>query len=566
VHDRCFQWRRPMGHGLYFWGVADAQSATHAEVLVAIWADSTELLAGFLRSADSFGDRPALSVDGVEISYGRLREHACAIAATLDEEAANDGPPLTGLFAHRTETAFAGVLASLFRGHGYVPLNRTFPVQRTRAMIQRSGVRAIVADARSAEQLPEVLEGLDHEVTVLVPESDDVRTIADAVSPHRILSRSQLAYGAGFEPAPVSDEGIAYLLFTSGSTGTPKGVAVSHRNVRHFIDVMVQRYDINEHDRFSQTFDMTFDLSAFDMFVAWDRGACVCCVPQTELINPGKFIQREELTVWFSVPSMAVFMRRLGALKPNKYPTLRWALFCGEPLPVSVAEVWSGAAPNAIVENLYGPTELTIACTLYRWDPLRSPAESRAGVVPIGHPYPGMQAIVVDEELLEVEPGIDGELLLTGPQVTLGYWQDSERTASAFVVPPHQDATYYRTGDLVRRPFADEPMTYVGRIDQQVKVNGHRVELGEIEHAIRQVSGADAVVAVGWPRSETGASGITAFIGGGVEDAEGVRLSVGRILPDYMVPRRIHAIDELPLNANGKVDRAELVKLLEKST
>ena len=530
------------------------------------WSDRTELHAGFLRSADIFADRPALRVDGAEIGYARLRDSARAIAATLDHEGGQDEPRLTGVFAYRTETAFAGVLASLLRGHGYVPLNRTFPVQRTRAMIQSSGLRAIVADSASAQQLVDVLEGVTHQVTVLIPEPCDVAAIASAVAPHRVLGLADLCDGSDYEPATVAGEDIAYLLFTSGSTGSPKGVAVSHANVRHFVDVMVKRYDISEHDRFSQTFDMTFDLSAFDMFVAWERGACVCCLPHAELMNPGKFIQREALTVWFSVPSMALFMRRLGALKPNRYPTVRWALFCGEALPVSIAEGWTDAAPNAIVENLYGPTELTIACTLYRWDPSRSVDEARAGVVPIGYPYPDMQAIVVGDDLREVDPGAEGELLLTGPQVTLGYWRDTERTSAAFVVPPGKQETHYRTGDRVRRPRAAEPMTYVGRVDHQVKVNGHRVELGEIEHALRQASGIESVVAVGWPRSEAGASGITAFIGGDRDDVEGIQRAVAGLLPDYMVPRRIYMIDELPLNTNGKVDRQELVKRLEKLT
>jgi len=530
---------------------------------VASWDHRTELHAGFLRSADAFADRPALRVDGAELTYAQLLGRAATIAATLDAEAPTEGPLLTGVFAYRSEPAFVGVLAALFRGHGYVPLNRTFPPQRTRAMIERSGVTAIVADAASAEQLPEVLEGLERELTVLLPETVDVAALADVVRPHRLLGSDRLRDGSTFEPATPSGDPIAYLLFTSGSTGTPKGVAVAQRNVRHFVDVMVDRYDIRETDRFSQTFDMTFDLSAFDMFVAWERGACVCCVPQEELLNPGKFVQREELTVWFSVPSLGLFMKRLGALKPNRYPTLRWALFCGEPLPVSIAEGWVEAAPNAIVENLYGPTELTIACTLYRWDPARSAEESRAGVVPIGAAYPGMEAIVVDEQLREVEPGAEGELLLTGPQVTLGYWQDPERTAAAFVVPPGKSDTYYRTGDLVRRPAARDPLTYVGRIDHQVKVNGHRVELGEVEHALREASGIDAVVALGWPRTEAGAAGVVAFVGGRVDDPEGVRRAVAETLPDYMVPRQIHALDQLPLNANGKFDRGALTRILE---
>jgi amino acid adenylation domain-containing protein len=530
---------------------------------VANWDDRTELHAGFLRSAETFADRPALRVDGAELTYAELRRRAAALAATLDEEAPTGGPPLTGVFAYRSETAFAGVLASLFRGHGYVPLNRTFPAHRTRAMIERSGVTAIIADGGSAEQLPEVLEGLEHPITILVPDTADVGALADAVRPHRVLGSEQLRDGSAFEPASATGDSIAYLLFTSGSTGTPKGVAVAQRNVRHFVDVMVERYGIRETDRFSQTFDMTFDLSAFDMFVAWERGACLCCVPQDELLNPGKFIQREELSVWFSVPSLGLFMKRLGALKPGRYPTLRWALFCGEPLPVSIAEAWTEAAPNAVVENLYGPTELTIACTLYRWNAERSPQECRAGVVPIGTAYPGMEAIVVDDQLREVEPGAEGELLLTGPQVTLGYWQDPERTAAAFVVPRDRSATYYRTGDLVRRPSGEEPLTYVGRIDHQVKVNGHRVELGEIEHALREASGVDAVVALGWPRTEAGAAGVVAFVGGRVADPDGVRRAVAATLPDYMVPREIHALDQLPLNSNGKFDRAALTRILE---
>jgi amino acid adenylation domain-containing protein len=426
------------------------------------------------------------------------------------------------------------------------------------------GRRALVVDEASAEHLETVLEGIDETLALVLPDVADVSALAARLPRHVVLGAADLVVPpADWEPRAAASDAIAYLLFTSGSTGVPKGVMVAHANVRHFLDVMLERYGIDEHDRLSQTFDMTFDLSVFDMFMAWDRGACVCCLPQSALLQPARFIQESELTVWFSVPSLALLMRRLGMLKPDRYPTLRWSLFCGEPLPAELAQAWADAAPNSIVENLYGPTELTIACTLYRWEPERGEREARHGVVPIGAPYPGMTVLVADDELRPVEPGAEGELLLSGPQVTLGYWQDEEKTRAAFVLPPGASELHYRTGDLVRAPVGDEPLLYVGRIDHQIKVNGYRVELGEVEAALREASGAGEVVALGWPRTESGASGVAAFVQGASVDAEALRDALAATLPYYMVPRTITAIEQFPLNANGKYDRNALVRLLE---
>ena len=207
-------------------------------------------------------------------------------------------------------------------------------------------------------------------------------------------------------------------------------------------------------------------------------------------------------------------MRKLKMLKPDSYPTLRWSLFCGEPLPVEVAQAFAAAAPGSIVENLYGPTELTIACTLYRWDAERSPAESALGVVPIGTPYPGMTAIVVGEDLREVAPGEDGELLLTGPQMTLGYWRDPEKTAAAFVVPPgrERDLLPHRRPRAPPRRRRPDDLPAAASTTRS-RCSGHRVELGEIESVMREESGVDAVVAVGWPPTPAGVGGIVAFIG-----------------------------------------------------
>lgn len=518
--------------------------------------------AGFLRSTERFPERPAVMVEGETLLYKELRQTACRIAAAIQMQPKFSTTPLTAVFAYRSSTAFAGILGTLLAGNGYVPLNRTFPVERTLFMFERSECRSIIADGGSLPQLGKILDGAKNPLLVLLPDIRDVEPYRGRWQRHTFVGLNDLELSAGWRAPAVLPDAIAYLLFTSGSTGIPKGVMVAHRNVTSFLDYMIDRYEITEQDRVSQMFDMTFDLSVFDMFVAWERGACVCCASQKAQIKPDKFIQEMELTIWFSVPSTAVFMKQLGLLKPGRYPSLRLSLFCGEPLPVSSATAWLEAAPNAILENLYGPTELTIACTLYRWDPIRSPRESELGIVPIGYPYPGMKVLVVDETLEEVQPGEQGELLMNGPQMSLGYWKDPEKTAAAFVVPPGKTEVFYRTGDRVHRPVGDGPLTHLGRIDFQVKVLGHRVELGEIESVVRDAVGLDGVVAVGWPPTSSGFAEVEVFIEGNAEDIESLRNTVATRLPGYMVPRRFHFIDRLPRNVNGKYDRRAMQQLL----
>jgi amino acid adenylation domain-containing protein len=519
------------------------------------------LHAGFLDSAERHPERPALEVGGETLTYAALRERAERIAATL--QAHPSGTPLTAVFAYRSAAAFAGVLGSLLAGHGYVPLNRTFPLTRTQRMLESSGCGSVIVDRASLSQLEQLLEHAERPLLVIAPELDDVAELAARWPRHTFAGEGDLAPAASRREPDVGPDDIAYLLFTSGSTGMPKGVMVAQRNVRAFVDYMVDRYEVRPDDRFTQMFDMTFDLSVFDMFVCWERGACLCCPGQKELISPGRFLQHAQPTVWFSVPSTAVFMKRLGLLRAGRYRSLRLSLFCGEPLPVQVAQAWLEATPDSIVENLYGPTELTIATTLYRWDPARSLAESELDIVPIGQPYPGMRVLVVDDELREVAPGETGELLMNGPQMTPGYWKDAGKTAAAFVTPPGRGERFYRTGDRVRRPANDGPLTHLGRTDFQVKVRGHRVELGEIEAAVRRLSGLDGVVAVGWPASPSGYDGIEVFIEGAGVDAAELRGALAAELPDYMVPRRFHVLERLPKNVNDKFDRKAMAGLLE---
>jgi amino acid adenylation domain-containing protein len=525
-----------------------------------------QLWTGFIESCDRFPQRPAIDVGG-EMTYAELAQRAQRIAATIQTGLTNREIALTGVFAYRSETAYAGVLGALMAGHGYVPLNRTFPVDRTRLMLERSMCRSLVVDAASEPQLSAVLAGIKTPLLLLLPDRSDVKELAVKFPMHRIVGSNDLASPDDWQVPETGSNSIAYLLFTSGSTGQPKGVMVSHGNVLHYIDYVTKRYGFNSADRMSQTFDQTFDLSAHDMFVAWHNGACVCCPTQKQMIKPGAFVNDARLTVWFSVPSTAVFMRRLGILKPGMYPHLRLSLFCGEALPVEIVRQWALAAPNSVIENIYGPTELTIACTAYRWDEASSPAECEQGVVPIGEPFDDMDAVVVDEQLHQVAPGEAGELLMTGPQLCLGYWQNEEKTRQAFVrLSGKGDAYYYRTGDRIRRREPGKPLVYLGRLDSQIKVLGHRVELGEVESAVREASGLDGVVALGWPMTPSGADAIEVFLQSDDLDTKELLEKLKTRLPVYMVPRNIRLMRQFPLNANGKFDRAALRVVLEKST
>ncbi|MFB8177713.1 amino acid adenylation domain-containing protein [Streptomyces sp. NPDC055966] len=509
----------------------------------------TALAAGFRRHVAVHPDRIALTIGRRHVTYAEADATARRWATRL-LQACSDGdgrPRRVGVFAHRSEPAYLGVLAALYAGAAFVPLNRKFPLGRTRTMLERADLDALIVDRASAAQLPELLAGMARPPALLLPGDDSPADSSALGVP--VLGAADLGRAPELRELPeTGPDDLAYLLFTSGSTGTPKGVPVTHGNVRAFLDTNQARYGITPDDRFSQTFDQTFDLSVFDLFMAWEHGARVCAMDPIEILAPAKYLERNGITVWFSVPSVAAVLRRRGGLKPDTMPTLRWSLFCGEALPRATAEEWQAAAPNSVVENLYGPTELTIACSAYRWDSATSPADCVHDNVPIGRLYPGLHGLVVDEGLAPVADGATGELCVAGPQASPGYWRAPELTAERFF--EHAGRTYYRTGDLVRRQGAD--LVCLGRNDQQVKVGGHRVELGEIEAVLRRAGAAEAVCLL-WPDD----SAVTAVVTGPLP-ASDLADAAARALPAYMVPKAVHVRDELPVNANGKIDRGAL--------
>ncbi|WP_406631882.1 AMP-binding protein [Amycolatopsis sp. WGS_07] len=298
----------------------------------------------FADSAARFGDLPALEVGDERLSYRELAEAAERTAAGIMAATRGAPPRRIGLAAARTPATFAGYLAVQRLGRTVVPLNPAAPAARNRQIVQ-AGAVGLVLGGTDDLGLPMITLDAPAPQSVLVPEHRD---------------------------APAS---TAYILFTSGSTGTPKGVPITHANVSAHLDHVIARYEFGPGARVSQTFDLTFDLSVFDMFTAWSTGAVLVVPARSDLLAPVRFVARKEITHWFSVPSMVSFAKRMRALKPGSMPTLRWSLFCGEPLTLAHARAWAAAAPHSVVENLYGPTECTVSCAEYRLP--RTPAGGR---------------------------------------------------------------------------------------------------------------------------------------------------------------------------------------------
>ena len=304
----------------------------------------------FLRGVLSDPEAVALRIGAESFTYRRLHERALALAGELLARAAHR-PRRVGLLAARSEQAYAGILAAGYAGAAVVPLNPSFPADRTKRMISVAGLDALLVDSHGLHVLPELAGELGSAPVVFEP------TAVPLERP--------------YTPRP---QDTAYILFTSGSTGRPKGVPVLHRNVDAYLRAVHDRYRFTPADVFSQTFDLTFDLAMFDMFTAWGSGGTLVCMPPHAFVSVPDFVAQHGITVWFSSPSVISLLRRLNRLAPGMMPSLRYSLFCGEPLLGQDAADWQSAAGGSRVENLYGPTELTISCSAHRWEPATSPS------------------------------------------------------------------------------------------------------------------------------------------------------------------------------------------------
>jgi amino acid adenylation domain-containing protein len=515
---------------------------------------------GFYQSSLRSPGNLALSIGELEFTYFQLRQLVQPLASWLRRYAQADAPRV-GILASRSVATYAGILSTCWVGGTYVPISPKLPEDRLIQLLNCIRADALIVDSESLPLLTNRV--LPHCPNLIqAPELAVSRECQRNAQPGVTVAARDLlpVFDVQDKPVPVQPQDVAYIIFTSGTTGIPKGVMIPASAVSHFVSVMQERYALNPSDRVAGMTEITFDISVFDMFVAWNCGASLIVVPATQLMAPAGFVRRQKCDVIFTVPSVIAGMQRMKMLAPHSMPSLRYSFFAGEPLPVVSASLWKQAASNSVVEDLFGPTEATVVCIGQRFSGPEN-ATPKRGVVAIGTPFAGMEAAIVDSSLRFLPDGEHGELLLGGPQLSSGYFGAEDLTRIAF--PVLEGKRWYRTGDLAYRD-AHGIFHHLGRIDNQVKVRGLRVELEEVEAYLREIFRTDSVAAVAWPTDHGSASGIVAFVSGQVagDDPE-LRTLVKRRLPSYMVPSTIHRVDSLPLNDNGKVNRNQLLALLE---
>ncbi len=437
-----------------------------------------------------------------------------------------------------------GVMLGIVQaGAFYVPVDPSVPLARLQKIVTQLGNPCIVVD--SQEAAPAGVDEMGHVVEAQELLGSDIDETLLAAT------RAQ-----SLETDPV------YTLFTSGSTGDPKGVAISHRAIISFIDSFVSTFDFNENDRFANQAPFDFDVSTKDIYTTFATGATLVIVPRAYFMQPVKLVEylhQHKATVLVWAVAALCIASAYHALDSDLLASVRKVLFSGEVMPRKHLDEWRAHLPQAQFVNLYGPTEITCNCLYHVLDSARMYAEG----IPLGTAFSHCRVFLVDSAGAQVtEPNSEGELVVAGPSLALGYVGMPEQTARAF--PTNAlNAAYpervYRTGDVAA--FSEEgELFFRGRVDNQIKFQGHRIELEEIDVAIErhpQVMRCRCAF-------DTEKSRLRAFYEGAVDKRE-LASYARRELPVHMIPSSFEQVEEMPLNKNGKVDRKRLLELHAKA-
>jgi D-alanine--poly(phosphoribitol) ligase subunit 1 len=491
-------------------------------------------------TVQKYPNKTAIIDEKSSISFEDLQHHAKCVATTLQSKNISRNLPI-GVFVPKSIEAVKSFLGVLYNGDFYVPLDVKNPFSRIEAIVKNIDIKYIITDSKSAKLLNE----LDSNIQLIL--LDDVDFTQD-------IDLDYANYKSSIDMDPV------YILNTSGSTGVPKGVTLPHKAMIDYIDWVVREYKFDDNLILGNQSPLHFDISASDLYVTLATGSTLVLIPESLFMFPPKlldYLEEKEVNFIYWVPSILTTISKLDLLK-NRNLSIKTVFYGGELMPTKHLMYWKNHLESTIYSNFFGPTETTVICTHYILDRDFDDDEP----LPIGYACKNTDVLVLDDEdKLVTEQNKIGELCVRGSSLALGYYNDPVKTAEAFIQNPLNKAypeKIYRTGDVVYYNDKGE-LIYKGRKDFQIKHMGYRIELGEIETAILALESVDNACVL---YDNENKNIVLIFESAKNIEQKAILLALHNKLPKYMLPTRFIALDEMPLNMNGKIDRNKLKEYL----
>ena len=497
--------------------------------------DSIMILDRLHYSFENRGLSNCFCIQDTFYTYRDLSNKVASIMAQIRSQPKMNGSKRIAVYCTDSFSTYASLFAIWFLDKAYVPLGLHNPVERNLSILNEAKIDCII----STEKL------------------EDIRYAQfEVVNPELAISICDKIHKTS-----VNQEDLAYILFTSGSTGLPKGVPISFRNLSSFVEALKSSsFTIDESDRCLQMFELTFDVSISSFLLPMISGACVYTVPTDGIryVHVLKLIEKYNLTSIQIVPS--IIRLATPILSRIIFPSVKNCILTGEATSVDLLSIWTKSVPNSAIFNFYGPTEATVYCSEYIID--SKEIKSYNNMLAIGRPLAGISFLIVDDSFNNVQYGEKGELLIAGNQVTKGYLNNYEKNISSFkeLTIDGLKQKFYRSGDLC---FQDEggDYYYCGRLDNQVKIQGFRVELSEIEMSVRFGLNLNCIAVV--ESSNDGSLLLILVIEAENEiDQTRIRDHMKKNLPSYMVPSKIAKVNSFPLTSSGKTDRQAIKKII----